>query len=62
MDGLAGQNTLMTYTPLLNIYGPYFFYPPHCHPGAGTQRFHSPIIGIFRNNNEIEEDIIKSME
>ena len=62
LDKMAGRDTLLTYTPLLNIYGPYFFYPPHCHPSAGTGRFHSPIIGVFRNHNEIEDDVIASMD
>ena len=61
LDSITGGSTMKTYMPLLNIYGPYFFYPPHCHPRNDTSRFHSPVIGVFKNHNEIEDDIINSL-
>ena len=62
LERLKGKATIKTYIPLLNIYGPYFFYPPHCHPSAGTGLFHSPVIGVFRHDNEVEDDIINSLQ
>ena len=50
-----------TYMPLVDPAGPFFFFPPHCHPKDGD-RWHSPLIGYFKHGNQIEVDIISSLE
>ena len=54
------------YVPVFDIFGPYFFYPPHCHPrhseDAEKQLYHSPIIGVFKNDNQVQEDIVNTLE
>ena len=56
--GLAEDGTsTKLYVPAFDIFGPYFFYPPHCHPretgNDNNQLYHSPIIGVFKNDNQV---------
>ena len=39
-----------TYVPLMDPTGPYFFFPPHCHP-KDNKLWDSPIIGYFSEGN-----------
>lgn len=54
--------------------GPFWFYPPHCHPKEAVSKvvggssstynnlWHSPLIGVFNNGNLIEKDVVNSLE
>ena len=51
------------YMPLVDPAGPYWFYPPHCHPKQTSFQdykgmthkvsnlWQSPLIGVFKNGN-----------
>ena len=49
------------YVPVLDIFGPYFFYPPHCKPRSKDKLYESPIIGVFKNDNQVQRDVINTM-
>jgi hypothetical protein len=44
------------YEPLLDPFGPYYFFPPHCY--ARTNRYASPYIAYVYQGNQIEKDIL----
>ena len=56
---------IRTYIPVLDPLGPYLFYPPHCYQGenaAKRRRYSSPVIAYVRNGNQIEEDLVDSLQ
>jgi hypothetical protein len=52
--------------PVLDPLGPYLFYPPHCYVTDNDKKtrnkYSSPVIGYVRNGNQIEQDMVDSLQ
>lgn len=60
---------LQGYLPLLDITGPFSFFPSHCYPsGVGGKslsaatRYNSPVIAYVKTGASVEQDIISQLE
>lgn len=55
---------------MIDIVGPFAFYPDHCFPvqdernrkGAENIKFNSPVIAYIKTGSSIEDDIIDQLE
>ena len=59
--GLNYDDIINLYMPFIDPTGPYLFYPPHCNPQKEDQK-RSPIIAYIKNDNQIERDLIATLE
>ena len=56
---------IIGYFPMLDVVGPYSFFPPHCYPDKvgekdieSITRYNSPIIAYVRTGSSIEQHVV----
>lgn len=52
---------LFGYLPILDITGPYLFYPQHCYGNSDLAIYDQPVIAYIRTNSTIEKAVVESI-
>ena len=59
IEDLDLEIPIRLYIPILDITGPFLFYPSHCYGNKKRNRFDSPIIAYIETGTDVEKAVIE---